>query len=262
MTLLIETKMLVEKEKFYTAKVIVNLQLIEDQKEYGALGYSSLFEYCVKELGYSEAQASVRVNCVRLTKKHPEIINKIESGEISPSSASLLQSFFHKNEMSAEVQKEFIVKVAKQSTRETKVMIGKSGLTKTEKTVVLSERLMRKLYKIAKMMEMEEASGELEIIEAAIDQLTEKLESEKAKRPERGSLKQRYISRSVKEHVTLRAGYQCEYVSKEGRRCSCRANLQWDHLRPVAIGGMSTKDNIQRLCFTHNQLKSRLASRP
>jgi len=106
-------------------------------------------------------------------------------------------------------------------------------------------------------MAMDNGSGELEILEAAIDQLTEKLEFEKSRRPERGSLQQRYVSRGVKEHVALRAGHQCEYISKEGRRCSCHSNLQWDHVRPVAIGGMSTNDNIQRLCFTHNQMKTK-----
>ena len=159
MNLLLETKQLVEKEKFYTAKVIVNLQIIEDQKEYGHLGYSSLFEYCVKELGYSEAQASVRVNCVRLTKKHPEVIKKIEIGEISLSSASLLQSFFHKNAVTSDVQKQFIEKAVKQNTRETKVLINQSGLAKTEKSVVLSECLMRKMHKVAKLMAMDNGSG-------------------------------------------------------------------------------------------------------
>ena len=51
-----------------------------------------------------------------------------------------------------------------------------------------------------------------------------------------------------------RAQNRCEAISPvTGERCICRTNLQYDHIKSVAFGGMSSKDNIRKLCFGCNQ---------
>ena len=57
------------------------------------------------------------------------------------------------------------------------------------------------------------------------------------------------IPDDVKQLVWLRDGGQC-------RRCGARAELQYDHLIPVALGGGSSPENLQILCGPCNRRKS------
>lgn len=54
---------------------------------------SSLFEYLVKELGYSEPAASDRVNAVRLMRAVPIVKEHLKSGNLSLTSAAQIQRF-------------------------------------------------------------------------------------------------------------------------------------------------------------------------
>ncbi len=69
MSIFVEIKELVRLEKRYTAKVLAKLMIIEKDKLYADLKYSSLHKYIIKELGYSDAESSIRVNAVRLMLK-------------------------------------------------------------------------------------------------------------------------------------------------------------------------------------------------
>ncbi len=63
----------------------------------------------------------------------------------------------------------------------------------------------------------------------------------------------RYIPRAVRRAVWIRDGGQCTHVSPDGRRCEERADLEYDHVEPVARGGTSTVDGLQLRCRPHNQ---------
>ncbi len=53
--------------------------------------------------------------------------------------------------------------------------------------------------------------------------------------------------------IKKEAGYQCEYRSPAGIRCSQTAHLEIDHIRPYALGGSSRdKENLRCLCKAHN----------
>jgi hypothetical protein len=235
------------KEKYYTSKILEHLQEIENRKVYCDLGYSSLFRYCLEELTYSEAEASVRVNAIRLIKAVPSVKSKIDQGELKLSQAAQVQRFFNENK--SVNKKKVIAEVCGKTFRETKKILDeKSGRVRT-KSITLNERLLKKLEFVMDDFDCEE----LEAIEALLDAHIERKKSEKLHRVERGSKKQRYISRKVKEAVYVSAHGRCEFVSSQGKRCSCRTNLQYDHIKPVAYGGKSTTENLRLLCFNHNQ---------
>jgi 5-methylcytosine-specific restriction endonuclease McrA len=61
------------------------------------------------------------------------------------------------------------------------------------------------------------------------------------------------VPKSTAAKVKESAGYQCEYRSLKGIRCSQTAHLEIDHIRPYAMGG-SSKDpsNLRVLCKVHN----------
>ena len=63
----------------------------------------------------------------------------------------------------------------------------------------------------------------------------------------------RHIPAQVRDEVFKRDGLRCSYVSPDGVRCESRTCLELDHLRPQALGGKHTKDNLRVLCSAHNQ---------
>jgi hypothetical protein len=84
-----ELKHLAKIEKLYTIKILNKLMVVENDKLYSDLRYPSLHKYLVKELGYSDAEATLRVNVVRLMLKSNKAKQNIESGQLSITNASL-----------------------------------------------------------------------------------------------------------------------------------------------------------------------------
>lgn len=69
--------------------------------------------------------------------------------------------------------------------------------------------------------------------------------------PEKKLNSQRF-STSVKRLAWRKAQSQCEYVSPAGHRCEARHHLEFDHRKPVALGGASHAGNVRVLCREHN----------
>lgn len=59
----------------------------------------------------------------------------------------------------------------------------------------------------------------------------------------------RYVSKDLKHQVWKRDKGACT-------SCGGRRNLNYDHIRPVALGGLSTLSNLRLLCFHCNQRAS------
>jgi predicted HNH restriction endonuclease len=62
------------------------------------------------------------------------------------------------------------------------------------------------------------------------------------------------ISAAIIHEVTLRDGGQCTYVSPDGRRCECSRFLHLHHVKPVALGGENTVENLITICAAHHRL--------
>lgn len=64
----------------------------------------------------------------------------------------------------------------------------------------------------------------------------------------------RRIPKWVKDAVMRRDGARCAYFPEGGRPCGSRDGLEFDHVRPWALGGASDDPaNVRLLCRTHNQ---------
>jgi 5-methylcytosine-specific restriction endonuclease McrA len=76
----------------------------------------------------------------------------------------------------------------------------------------------------------------------------------------------RLASRHTANHIKRSAwrddGGQCAFVSKDGRRCTERAFLEFHHIRPYALGGPTTVENISLRCRRHNQYEAELVFGP
>jgi hypothetical protein len=80
-----------------------------------------------------------------------------------------------------------------------------------------------------------------------------------APRPSRGTgPESRHIPAEVRRVVWLRDLGCCAFVGAEGRRCKERSFVEFHHVRPFAVGGASTADNIQLRCRRHNDYEARV----
>ncbi|MBX3035155.1 MAG: HNH endonuclease [Bdellovibrionaceae bacterium] len=77
----------------------------------------------------------------------------------------------------------------------------------------------------------------------------------RSKAVQMSNLRQRFPSTSLKRLVWRRDQGACTYKdSRTGRVCGSRHQVQVDHVRPFAYGGLTVAGNLRLLCARHNQL--------
>ncbi|HYM81761.1 MAG TPA: hypothetical protein VEY91_10190 [Candidatus Limnocylindria bacterium] len=101
------------------------------------------------------------------------------------------------------------------------------------------------------------------VLDRALDSLIHELEKRKfaaASRPRpdlgRSTVGKRQIPADVRRTVWKRDGGQCTFVSDTGHRCQARSRLEFDHVDPVARGGLATVENVRLRCRAHNQYEA------
>lgn len=290
-----QLKACVQQERTLVTKVLEHLQEVERRRLYGDFGRTSLFDYAVKELGYSEDQAHRRIQAMRLMKTVPEVKEKLDSGALSLTNAAKAQGLFRRARLSFEFKamtkrsKLAVLKsIEHKSTRDAERKLLKFqprdvlpadrqkaiSPNHTELKVVLNQNTIAKLEEVRALLGpkgVEWSHDELlqVMADATIARLKEKRfgkrraqQSQRSQTTnasstsqilgahqvgERTSAKnQRYVPASVKHAVWQRDHGQC-------CKCGSRQNLQYDHIRPVGLGGSAAIENLRLLCFSCNQ---------
>jgi len=126
--LVLKTESLVKEERRITSEVLDCLREIEARMIYAELGFSSLYEFCVKRLKYSEGSAHRRISAMRVLKGLAEPARleaqiKIESGSLSITNLSLVHGFLkaeslEKKTYSPEEKQSLIGSIENQSKRD------------------------------------------------------------------------------------------------------------------------------------------------
>ncbi len=96
--LLASARRLVGQEREILTEVLRHLREIERRRLFSDLGFTSLFDYCLKGLGYSESQAKRRIDAMRMIRELPQIEEKVTSGELSLSNLVQARTFFREEE--------------------------------------------------------------------------------------------------------------------------------------------------------------------
>lgn len=281
---------LVREERELLTRVLDHLAEVERRRLFSDFSCSSLFDYVVYELGYSEDQAHRRIQAMRLIKSVPEVKEKLNRGSLSLTNAAKAQSLFRKTDQSSTVKRmdkanklSVLKTIEGKSTREAERELLKLqpsdfvssdrtkavSPTKSELKVVVGQKTLAKIEEVKALLGPKGADLShdelLQVMaDAAIEKLSEKkfgkLRVQKAKVETEGekakallgasqvekSQNQRYISQAVKHQVWQRDGGRCT-------KCRGQRHLQYDHIRPVALGGQSDVANLRLLCFHCNQ---------
>jgi len=77
--------------------------------------------------------------------------------------------------------------------------------------------------------------------------------SDRPRTPSKPAKNPRTIPAYVKRAVWRRDGGCCTFVAADGHRCEARDHLEFDHVDPIAQGGLPTIRNVRLRCRAHNQ---------
>lgn len=122
--LLADTKFLAQREREISLKILHHLKEIDRRKLYSELRFPSLFEYAVKELGYSESSAMRRIHAARLLADIPELEKKIENGHLNLTNLSMAANLFKTEDIKDKgTKKEILAKLEKKTKKETEKIL-------------------------------------------------------------------------------------------------------------------------------------------
>lgn len=135
--LLSRTKEIVKQEREILIDVIRHLREIDNRRLFSGLKYKSLFEYTVRELGYSEDQAWRRINAMRVTKQVPEVEKKIETGALTLGNLGTASQLFRaeikaQGSLSKNRQLQVLAAIENKSRREAEQIVQQIALVPTQ----------------------------------------------------------------------------------------------------------------------------------
>jgi hypothetical protein len=199
--LLSKTKTLAFEERRIGIEVLHHLREIDARKLFASLGFSSLFAYCMTELGYSEGGTHRRISAMRLLREVPEYEAKLEEGKVSVATLSQVQSFLTQEKRqngksySSEEKLEILAKVEGKSTQQTERVLATISPqlrreekvraineTETEIRFVVKKELMEKIDHLKNLLggkrKIQDFAG---LLEELVDMGIQKLDPQRKK---------------------------------------------------------------------------------
>jgi hypothetical protein len=131
--------------------------------------------------------------------------------------------------------------------------------------LTISGSTLEKLRLAKDMLRHAIPSGdEAAVLDRALTLLLEDLARKKfaaaeSPRPSRGTEPgSRHMPARVKRAVWVRDLGRCAFVATNGRRCGERGFVEFHHVRPHAVGGEASVENVQLRCRRHNDYEARV----
>jgi hypothetical protein len=112
-------KSLVQEERGSLISVLKHLGEIDRRRLAVKAGFPSLFDYCLRELGYAEGEAVRRIKAARAAARFPVLFRCLESGRLSLTAVSLLAPHLKRENYARLIQE-----AAGRRTREVEALIA------------------------------------------------------------------------------------------------------------------------------------------
>ncbi len=125
-------KSLVQSEREILSDILLHIAEVDRRKLYLTFGYRSLFDYLTQSIGYANGSAQRRIDAARLSYDVPEILEKIESGTINLSQASLVQKAIREKQsilkvkVDSKVKSDLVNQLTEKSFIESEVLVAKA----------------------------------------------------------------------------------------------------------------------------------------
>ena len=282
---------LCETKRRIESQIVEVLVEIDTSKLYRHFGCTSLFQYCVSQLGLSESVAYSFITVARKISEVPELQAAIQGNELSVSKASRLAPAlrrenalemidFAKRHSSREIDNE----VAKRTNKDPMVQlkIKKSTLVKLKRaSEVLAQKAGKSVDSVGALEAVLEdflerhdpvrkaaRAGERRRVvmsESAARQSQSTKTNNRELRPvgvghSPSKLQPRKkLAASLKHQVFQRDNGQCTFRDAKNQRCTNRQWLHIHHIKSKALGGEDTIENLTTLCSNHHDLVHQLS---
>ena len=255
-TLLTDTKRLAESYRKVTTELLHHLREIENRKLFAELGYSSLFNYVVQELGFSEGSASRRIKAARLMNEVPELEQKIKSGDLTLSNIAKASDAFKQEKITdTEFKKEILTSIENTSARTCeKSLLEITGPNTPPK------REIRPLTKTTNLLSVTLTDDELKLYEELKGLVHHNFWTTVFKTAIGGLIAKRFSTNSIRQTSSNNPRYVIAQLKKtiyeRDRKCSLcdsQYKLEFDHITPYALGGKTIESNLRLLCRNCNQ---------
>jgi hypothetical protein len=249
-------------------------KLLEDR------GYTSTFDYCVRRLKLSEDEAYRRIHAARAAVMRPQILSALADGQLTLSAVTKIAPFVRRfdapdiisraegksarqlDEMLAplrpEPEKRDFVRVIAVSpsgpglagaTPRLRVYFGFQG------SIALRDALDR----IRELLSHKCPKGGYD--EVLLEVAREYLERHDPQKELPGRLSPvkggSSIAAGIRRAVWARDAGRCSFVAAGDVRCETRRFLEFDHVKPRALGGEDSSANLRLLCRAHNDSERR-----
>ena len=256
--LILKLQSLVTTERKITRQILECINEIEIRKIHLARGYSSMFDFMTKHIGYSAGAAQRRLESARLIRSLPvdlktNVVVKIEEGKLQLSQLTLVQK------MIREKNKDTTRKI--NSFQKNEILQNIENKTIKETEILLAQKLDLKIPTIDKQQCHKDESISLTMTFSKEEfELLEKIKNIKSNSLERLTIKDTILHLAkieLKKKATQKFSEKCcEYKDPQTNKiCQSRVYLSIDHIKPRWAGGTDEKTNLQILCLNHNQYR-------
>ena len=276
--------------RVHQSSVIAILHFINDcerRKSYLDLGYSSIWDYCVRKLTYSSASSGRYIQAARCILKHPEMLPMLEARELSISTICLIASSLDDD------NKDYILeRVRGRSRRDVEEImrdfrpplelrdrmvpvraVTPDGVQNMVFTQFLAPDEYAQVFDdVRNLLPGDPSYGDISLTVFREYRDRHHPIARLARRERKGSAslhshrwewsdttQSRHIPDEVRDVVFSRDGGQCTFVAPDGTRCQCRKGLHVDHITPFANHGPLSLSNLRLLCGGHNRLAAEKA---
>jgi hypothetical protein len=247
-TLLKDTSLLVSDERKINTQILWHLREIDRRKLYVEVKCNSLFDFCVKILKYSESQASRRVSGTRLLSDLPELSTHIEEGKLNLTQLNQASFFFRDEKITnSEEKAQILKKLENRTTRETERILHEHRKEAVSRNVflVVKEETKKKLDRI-RDLKAHSCPDNDSLLGKMCEEVSKIWDPTLIKRHVSGSTDTRFIPKLIQAEVWQRDRGVCT-------KCQSTYALEFDHIKPSAMGGKSTVENLRLLCRACNQ---------
>ena len=234
--------------------------------------YESINKYAMLHLGYDDKSAWSRVNAMFLMVQVPEIKPSIQSGELDLTKLSMVQSHIRvekssgKSKMNKAEKLKVVNMVKGKASREAmRTLMKQSSAPQklkmpdqvkplsdelNEVRITLSDEDIRNLKELRELMGHRDLSFS-EVVSLALKEAKESIFKKKSRRaaddPRRSET--RVPGAALKRHIYSKAHGACEM-------CGSKSATEFDHIKPWALGGETSEENLRLLCRNCNQRES------
>jgi hypothetical protein len=218
-------------------EIIESLVQCNREKAYLEHGCSTLWDFLVREMNYSNAAASRRYKAMKCAERFPQVLGMLRRHQLSLSTLAQAESLL------GEVNdpQELLDRLAGKSHRE------------VERVVALERPLPRKPKEIVRRVAVKAKNSGMPLLEAPAKEPVEEPVEERVTLRTSLSAGKFEAFEATRDQGMLRDKQRCTFRSRLGRTCNSTHNLQIDHIKPFALGGTHDAQDLRVLCAAHNR---------